>query len=83
MLDYIIHLEQALLLPLTQQDHHSLSLTLSASLHHQSNPCESLQANSIMANLHITKDESLKASLEAHDIIGSSQRFSLWAGTQA
>lgn len=35
-----------------------------------------------MANLHIKKDESLKASLEAHDIIGSFQRFSLRAGTR-
>lgn len=34
-----------------------------------------------MLNLHITKDESLKASLEAHDIVGRSQRFSQWAGT--
>lgn len=34
-----------------------------------------------MANLHIKKDESLKASLEAHDIIGSALRFSPQAGT--
>lgn len=41
MPDYITHLEQALLLPLIQQEHLSLSLALPASLHHQSNPCES------------------------------------------
>lgn len=34
-----------------------------------------------MANLLITKDESLKAPLEAHDMTGGSQRFSLWANT--
>lgn len=62
MPDYITHLEQALLLlPLTQQEH--LSLSLPASLHHQPNPCESPHSySSIMANLHIKKDESLKAS---------------------
>ncbi len=35
-----------------------------------------------MANLHIKKDESLKASLETHDIIEGSQRFSPQAGTK-
>lgn len=33
-----------------------------------------------MANLYIKKDESLEVSLQAHDIIGGSERFSLWAG---
>lgn len=35
-----------------------------------------------MVNFHITKDESLKASLEAHDIIGSARRFTRWAGAR-
>lgn len=45
MPDYITHLEQALLLPLTEprREHLSLSLTLSAFLRHQSDSCESLQ----------------------------------------
>lgn len=43
MPDYITHLEQALLLPLAQQEHLSLSLSHPAFLRHQSNPCESPQ----------------------------------------
>lgn len=43
MPDHIIHLEQALLLPVTQQEYLSLSLTFLAFLHYQSKPFENLQ----------------------------------------
>lgn len=57
MPDYITHLEQALLLPLTQQEHFSLSLTLLAFSSSSVKPLLESAANSIMANLHIKKDE--------------------------
>lgn len=60
MPDYITHLEQALLLPLTPPEKFSLPLSLSAFPSLLVQPLRESTANALKANLHIKNNEKVR-----------------------